>query len=183
MTLAETGLVQLQGPNGSGKSTFAELVSGYLRPWSGHVRVFGLEASSAQARGRRRVCRAAPALFPLMTTHDHIALASTARGADRQLGLERAERLGLSEWLGENAGTLSTGTAKKLWYLINTLGEFDLAVLDEPFNGVDKDSIAVMAGELAQFSRHGSVMLIAHALTDEVILDRTIDIRELASGL
>jgi ABC-type multidrug transport system ATPase subunit len=118
-----------------------------------------------------------------MTAHDHIALAAAARGADRRLGLERAERLGLSEWLGQNAGALSTGTAKKLWYLINTLGEFELAVLDEPFNGVDKESIAVMAWELAQFSRHGNVMLIAHALTDEVIPDRTIDIRELVSGL
>jgi ABC-type multidrug transport system ATPase subunit len=132
---------------------------------------------------RRRVCRAEPALFPLMTVHDHIALASTARGVDRRAGLERAARLGLSEWLGENAGNLSTGSAKKLWYLINTIGDYDLAVLDEPFNGVDAESIEVIANELTHLAQHGTVVLIAHALTADVVPDRVIDVRELTGGL
>jgi ABC-type multidrug transport system ATPase subunit len=118
-----------------------------------------------------------------MTVHDHIALASIARGADRRSGLERAARLGLSEWLGENAGNLSTGTAKKLWYLINTIGDYDLAVLDEPFNGVDAESIAVIANELRQFAGRGTAVLIAHALTNDVVPDRVIDMQELTGGL
>jgi ABC-2 type transport system ATP-binding protein len=66
------GLVHVQGPNGSGKSTLMELASGYLRPWSGVVRVGGLAAGSDEARRRRRVCRTQPALYPQMTLHDHL---------------------------------------------------------------------------------------------------------------
>jgi ABC-type multidrug transport system ATPase subunit len=116
-----------------------------------------------------------------MTAHDHIALASAARGVAREPGLERAEALGLAPWLGENAGSLSTGTAKKLWYLINTLGDFDVVVLDEPFNGVDADSVEVIAGELKGYSRRGTVVLIAHSLGNDVVPDRVIDLRELSS--
>jgi ABC-type multidrug transport system ATPase subunit len=57
---AAHGLTHVAGPNGSGKSTLVELVSGYLRPWAGAVTVHGIDASSPDARARRRVCRAQP---------------------------------------------------------------------------------------------------------------------------
>ncbi|HKU10671.1 MAG TPA: hypothetical protein VJQ61_05520 [Sinomonas sp.] len=85
--------------------------------------------------------------------------------------------------VGAEQFNLSTGTAKKLWYLINTIGDYDLAVLDEPFNGVDADSIGVIANELRQFAGRGTAVLIAHALTNDVVPDRAIDVRELAGRL
>ncbi|WP_197061977.1 ABC transporter ATP-binding protein [Sinomonas humi] len=172
------GLILLAGPNGSGKSTFAELVSGYLRPWSGKVHIAGVNAHEARTRARRRVCRAEPSHFPLLTVHDHIALASTARRVDRETGLRRATTLGLTPWLNENAGNLSTGTAKKLWYVINTLGSFDLAVFDEPFNGVDAQSVAVMAEEMTEWSQSACIVLITHALQPGLKPDRVIQISE-----
>jgi ABC-type multidrug transport system ATPase subunit len=56
-------------------------------------------------------------------------------------------------------------------------------VLDEPFNGVDAESIQVIAGELAHFALGGSVVLIAHALTGVLTPDRVIEISEVAGGL
>ncbi|MCH6471022.1 ABC transporter ATP-binding protein [Sinomonas terrae] len=181
LSISGPGLFHLRGRNGSGKSTFAELASGYLRPWAGQVLVNGINATNRDAREARRVCRAEPALFPAMTVHDHIALTATARGISPEPALDRAVMLGLEPWLAENAGSLSTGTAKKLWYLMNTLGDFDLAVLDEPFNGVDTESVAVMAKEMTEWAKTACVVLIAHALQAELEPDRVIEISELTS--
>lgn len=183
LSISGPGLFHLRGRNGSGKSTFAELASGYLRPWAGQVLVNGIEAASRDAREARRVCRAEPALFPAMTVHDHIVLTATARDVSPEPALDRAAMLGLGPWLGENAGSLSTGTAKKLWYLANTLGDFDLAVLDEPFNGVDADSVAVMAGEMREWAKSACVVLIAHALQPEIEPDLVIEISEFSGEI
>ncbi|WP_170133163.1 ATP-binding cassette domain-containing protein [Arthrobacter livingstonensis] len=164
LSLAGPGLFHLQGPNGSGKSTFVELASGYLRPSKGVVEVFGSQANSPVARDHRRVCRAEPALFPSMTVHDHIVLACIARDADKSVALARAERLGVGPWLNENAGNLSTGNRRKLWYVMSTVGAFDLAILDEPFNGLDEDGLREVSDEILSWSDKAAVVLIAHSL-------------------
>lgn len=176
------GLIHLRGPNGSGKSTFGELVSGYLRPWAGRVLVNGLPADDRTARSSRRVCRAEPALFPAMTVHDHLALTARARGISANVGFRRARSLGLEAWFGKNAASLSTGTAKKLWYVMCTLGDFTVAVLDEPFNGVDAESAEVMAGEMVDWSDAAIVVLVAHALNANLPISRTVDIREFSAA-
>lgn len=80
--LAGPSLIHLQGKNGSGKSTFVELVSGYLRPWSGTVTVNGVNADDPASRKLRRVCRSEAALFSQMTARDHVLFACIARDVD-----------------------------------------------------------------------------------------------------
>lgn len=180
LSIGGPGVFQLRGRNGSGKSTFAELASGYLRPWSGQVLVNGINASDRAARDSRRVCRAEPALFPAMTVHDHIALTVTARGSSLKDALDRARLLGLAPWLAENAGSLSTGTAKKLWFVMNTLGRFTVGILDEPFNGVDAESAGVMAREIRGWSETAMIVLISHSLHRDLQPARVIDLHSLS---
>ena len=181
LSISGPGVFQLRGRNGSGKSTFAELCSGYLRPWSGQVLVNGINASDRGARDLRRVCRADPALFPAMTVHDHLALTVTARGSSLEDALDRARSLGLAPWLAENAGSLSTGTAKKLWFVMNTLGRFTVGILDEPFNGVDAESAEVMALEIGGWSEAAMIVLISHSQHHSLQPARVIDLHSLSA--
>ena len=174
------GLFHLAGRNGTGKSTFTELVSGYLRPWSGEVRVNGLPAGDGESRRMRRICRSDIALFGHMTVRDHLAFACMAHSCSLDGLLVRAVQLGLETYLDTNAGTLSTGNARKLWYLICTAGLFSLAVLDEPFNGVDQESIDTMCAELNGFAASGTVVLVAHTLPDLLVVSRTFRMEELS---
>ncbi|MDM7854675.1 ABC transporter ATP-binding protein [Cellulomonas alba] len=162
LELTGTGLVWLVGPNGRGKSTFVELASGYLRPRVGTVDVFGVPAHLPTARDRRRVCRSRVALFPQMTVRDHLAFGSLARAVPRDDALARAERLGLGPWLDSRAGTLSTGTARKAWIALCTVGAADLLLLDEPFDGLDADSRAALTEEIATWARDALVLLVSH---------------------
>ena len=83
-------------------------------------------------------------------------------GADPQEGLRRAERHGLGPWLDEAAENLSTGNRRKLWTIVCTCGDFDVVVLDEPFNGLDGASTAVLCDELTEWAVRRAVLVVAH---------------------
>lgn len=179
-TIEGPAIVHLKGRNGSGKSTFVELASGYLKPWSGNITVSNLAAGSPQSRSRRRVCRSTPALFAPMTVKDHIVFACIARDTDPQAEFLRVTTLGMAEWLDENAGNLSTGNTRKLWYLINTVGEFDTILLDEPFNGVDTEGVDTIVSEIRDWAHSKLVVIITHSLESLLPEAATVTFEDLA---
>lgn len=155
-------LVLVEGENGAGKSTLVEVVSGYLAPRSGSITIRGVEAASPAAASIRRICRTEPSLYPVMTVRDHITFASRWVGIAPGEGELRATRYGLLPWFNTPAGSLSTGNRRKLWLLMCTLGDVDLVMLDEPFNGLDAEGIRLLSGELADWARTRAVLLVAH---------------------
>ncbi|WP_199034396.1 ABC transporter ATP-binding protein [Glycomyces salinus] len=169
-------LTLVRGENGSGKSTLVELCSGYLKPWRGEVRVAGRAASSPAARRNRRVCRTDPALYPHMTVRDHLVFAARCAGIDAGPGLARAERYGLGPWMDDDAGALSTGNRRKVWLTMCTLGDFEVAVLDEPFNGLDADGRDLLCDEMRAWSADAAVVLVAHAPPAALTPDRVLDL-------
>lgn len=178
VVVGPVGTVRVGGANGAGKSTLIEVASGYLRPFAGSVRVAGAAATSRHARQVRRVCRTVPALYPQLSVAEHLDLAGTARGVDVAEGRRRAAAYGLDPWLDREAQELSTGNARKLWFLVCTLGPFAVALLDEPFNGLDEEARATMCDEIERWSRTRSVVVVAHEVPvglrvdDEVVLQR-----------
>ena len=176
LTCAAGTLTHLTGRNGSGKSTLLELCSGYLRPWSGSVSVSGHPAESPSARAHRRVCRTAPALYPAMTVREHLKFACSCVGNPMADALERAARYGLETWLDHEAQELSTGNVRKTWFLMCSIGEADLLVLDEPFNGLDQDAAETLLTELDQWRRTRAIVLIAHQLPVALTPDATVDL-------
>jgi ABC-type multidrug transport system ATPase subunit len=168
------GLVRIGGSNGSGKSTLLEVCSGYLAPWQGSVRINGLDAGSPAARTGRRVCRTKQALYPNMTVRDHLAFAARCVRMDLGDVLARAERYGLHRWLDHDAKSLSTGNSRKLWIIVCTSGDFDVVLLDEPFNGLDDEGAEALCREIGDWSTQKAVLLIAHKLPDTLRPDRTV---------
>jgi len=162
LTRTGPGLSRIRGKNGTGKSTLVELISGYLRPQRGSVHIGGIPADRPAARAARNICRTALALYPQMSAHDHLVLASRARGTDPADALARWECYGAGDWLDSPAGELSTGNARKLWVILCTLGVGSLVVLDEPFIGLDTHGIEMLRSEIDAWSITSRVLLIAH---------------------
>lgn len=175
-SFAACATTQVRGRNGSGKSTLAELCSGYLKPWSGTVHVAGRDAGHPSARARRRVCRTEPALYPDLTARDHLSFAARSTGTDPAAAHERARAYGLGDWMSAEAKALSTGNRRKLWLVMCTLGGFDVAILDEPFNGLDDQGRDRLADEMRDWSERAAVLLIAHAAPAEATVDAVFDL-------
>lgn len=161
MTFPRSGVVALRAANGVGKSTLVELVSGYLTPQKGRVEICGHPAASAAAREFRRVVRTKPALYPTMSVFDHLAF--TARLTDVPIDdvLSRVCAYRLDEWLDVRACELSSGTERKLWLIVCTLGRFEAVVLDEPFLGLDDHARGVLWSEMDRWRAKDRLVIVA----------------------
>ena len=161
MTFPRSGVVALRAANGAGKSTLVELVSGYLTPQKGRVEICGRPADSPSAREFRRVVRTKPALYPTMSVFDHLAF--TARLTDAPINdvLSRVRAYRLDEWLDVRACELSSGTERKLWLIVCTLGCFEAVVLDEPFLGLDDHARGVLWSEMDRWRAKDRLIIVA----------------------
>ena len=162
----------LLGPNGSGKTTILRILTGYLRPSSGTVRVAGFDVVRDGRAARRRVGYVpedAP-LYPQMRVNEFLAFMGRLRGLDGQrlrasLGLAR-ERLGLED-VGETIiGRLSRGYRQRVCLAQAVLHEPDLLVLDEPTNGLDPRQIIEFRDLIRGLADQCSIVVTSHILAE-----------------
>lgn len=134
-----TGAVYgLLGPNGAGKTTLLQLMLGLLRPDTGEVEVFGVDARRRGAEARRRIGYVPErlSLYGWMTgaraiRHHRIFYP----GWDPAYAAELHRRMEIP--LDRRVSQLSKGQAGKLSLLLALAHRPPLLLLDEPTDGLD----------------------------------------------
>ena len=162
--------VALLGPNASGKSTLLHCVVGMMVPKSGAVSICGhsLQNDSLSAKGKLGFACAPERLPPLLTGRQCLEIYAAAKGLP-SIGpdvLQLAERFQYMTLLDQFVGAYSLGTRQKLAVLLALLGEPELIVLDEAFNGLDPASSLALKHHLRErvLEKKCSVLLATHAL-------------------
>ena len=138
LNLPQGSVVGFLGPNGAGKSTTMRMVSGYLFPDSGTVRICGWDI--VRDRQRAQACLGylpeAPNGFSRLTVREFLSFCGQARGLDRKsLGLaidQACQRIDLGPALRRPLGELSKGWRQRAWLAQAILHEPPVLVLDEP---------------------------------------------------
>ena len=174
-----TGLV---GPNGSGKTTLLRLLSATSYPTSGHVRWGDLDAHEHPHRYLRDVgvVYDAADLPQYLTAVELLEYVLRARGRWEAGAPERIGallgRLRLDERRANLIGTYSSGMFKKTQIAAGLIHRPPILLLDEPFRGLDEESLTAALHELQAFKRGGGILIIAShrrdlldALCDDVI--------------
>jgi ABC-2 type transport system ATP-binding protein len=169
----------LLGPNGSGKTTILRILTGYLRPSAGTVRVDGFDVVSDGHAARARigyVPENAP-LYGHMRVNEFLAFMGRLRGLggpalSRSLDAAR-EQLAL-EAVGEIIiGRLSRGYRQRVAIAQAVLHKPQLLVLDEPANGLDPRQVIELRGLIGTLARSCAVIVTSHILLEmERIADR-----------
>lgn len=122
------------GPNGCGKSTLLRVLAGLLPARSGSVEVDGAIGYAPQHAG----------LNDHLRPDEHFILFGAGRGLDRadavRQGRMLADQLGWDAAGAAVAGDLSGGTRQKLNVVLAGLGDPEVLLLDEPYQGLDLDS-------------------------------------------
>lgn len=160
----------LLGANGSGKSTLLDVCVGRLAPDSGTVRISGhsIVAEAVAAKRRLGYAVAPERLPPLLSARECLAVHAAAKRLPAIDGevLALAEALRLTPWLDDAVALMSYGTRQKLGVLLALLGEPELIVLDEAFNGLDPTSSLLLKRHLRERTDTGrcGVLLATHAL-------------------
>jgi len=161
----------LIGPNGSGKTTLLNMLSGYLAPRSGRVRmegedITGLATDRLARRGVLRMFQMTR-VFSRMSAFDNLVTAGLARGVAEAESARRAKALVDELTLGPvqflDAGQLSGGQRKLLEFGMCFIEPPTVALLDEPFAAVHPVMRDVMAAFIrARHAQGATFLLVSH---------------------
>jgi ABC-2 type transport system ATP-binding protein len=162
--------VALLGPNASGKTTLLHCVVGTMQSSAGALTVCGHSLRDDPIGAKRQLGFAcAPERLPaLLTGRQCLEVYAAAKGLAAIAAdvLELAEAFQYLPLLDRFVGAYSLGTRQKLAVLLALLGEPQLIVLDEAFNGLDPASALALKHFLRDRVAAGkcSVLLATHAL-------------------
>lgn len=186
----------LIGPNGAGKSTMFNLISGFYKPSSGSLSIFGQNCTgkSSMAISRMGLVRTFQhgSLMPSMTVHDNILLGTlhslNGHAARRERALETAEMLGLTSFLADTSGTLPHGIQRLVSIGIAFAARPRLLCLDEPLTGLNQTEVSNTLSILERIRDEFdcSVLLVEHNMKAVMkVCDRIVVLHHgevLASG-
>ncbi len=165
--------IGLVGPNGAGKTTLLNIMSGFLRPASGSVRVFGYPPGAAQLIGKVSALPQDARLDPSLTITEQLVFYARLQGlTKRQANLESSrvlEDVSLKEAAHEKPGTISHGMAKRVSIAQALISKPALVLLDEPTAGLDPVNVRTVRTIIAEQSSAATFIISSHDLLE---LDR-----------
>ena len=172
-TVGDGQIFGLLGPNGAGKSTIMNILTGYLAPTSGEVKVagFSLPEQARQAKACVGYLPEQPPLYPEMTVQEYLDFAAELKGikkkADRKEQVcKAARRTGLEEVLPRLIRSLSKGYRQRVGIAQALLGSPKLIILDEPTVGLDPAQVIEIRKLIRELGRAHTVILSSHILSE-----------------
>jgi branched-chain amino acid transport system ATP-binding protein len=172
------------GPNGAGKSTLFELITGFMRPDAGDIRLEGrsLLALRPDQINRLGIARTFQKLRPFqkMSVEENVMVGVMQHTANvreaRDQALAALDFVGLLEKRRDYANVLSTGQRKRLELARAMATRPRLLLLDEVTGGVDQRSIPGLIELIRHLRQDGvTVIVIEHnmqvlmSLADRVV--------------
>ena len=170
MVLCRGEVVGLVGENGTGKTSLLRICAGLLDP----------DGGSVHRRGRIGYCPQHPALFELLTASEHLVLFGRALGLGRSAALRQGGAI-LAEFGFREGDTLakalSGGSRQKLNLSLALLGDPEILLLDEPYQGFDHGTYVDFWHHVDRWRERGiAVAVVTHMLTELWRVDRVVEL-------
>ena len=160
------------GPNGAGKTTTMRMITGYLPPTSGEVRIegAGLRRNPLAAKRKIGYLPELPPLYPELTVKDYLNFVARLRqvpARERQAAVERAlDRCSLADVGGRVIGRLSKGYRQRVGIAQAILHNPRLLIFDEPTAGLDPRQILETRQLIRGLAGDHTVILSTHILSE-----------------
>lgn len=173
------------GPNGAGKSTTMKIITCYMPPTSGQVRVNGMNVSE-QPLQVREIIGYLPETTPLyenMIVLDFLKFAGNIHNITGEKLVNRisemADECGINEVMGKRIHHLSKGYKQRVGLAYAMIHDPEILILDEPTAGLDPNQIVEIRNLIKELGKKKSVILSTHILSEAeataqraVIIDR-----------
>jgi ABC-2 type transport system ATP-binding protein len=174
-------IVGLLGHNGAGKTTVMKMLSGYLEPSSGSVRVGGrdLESQAREIQGTLGYLPENLPVYPEMSIADYLDYAAHLKGlrgdAKRRAIRHSVDATELGTRYLDPIGQLSRGFRQRVGVAQAILGEPELLILDEPGNGLDPEQNEHMRALIREIAGRATVILSTHIMQEvDALCDRVL---------
>jgi ABC-2 type transport system ATP-binding protein len=160
------------GPNGAGKTTTMRVITGYLPPSEGRVRVAGYDVVEEPLEAKRRTgyLPEAPPVYPDMTVQEYLAFVARIKGVPRReikarMG-EVSEKCAITDVQQRQIGKLSKGYRQRVGLAQTLIHNPDVLILDEPTAGLDPKQIIETRELIKGLAGQHTVVLSTHILPE-----------------
>lgn len=151
------------GNNGSGKTVMMKCICGFLRPDQGHVWVEGKEVGKEiDFPDDMGIIIETPGFLPGVTGIKNLKLLASLRGVvDEEQICRTIERVGLNPKLKKPVSKYSLGMRQRLGIAQAIMENPSLLILDEPFNGLDKNGVVQIRNLIRELRSEGKTIILA----------------------
>jgi NitT/TauT family transport system ATP-binding protein len=162
------------GPSGCGKTTILNLISGFLSPTSGSVKVRGTPVNGPGPD--RAVVFQKDSVFPWLTVRQNLEYGPRVQGIPRSEWAARIDaylvQVGLQDFAHHYPKQLSGGMRKRVDIARAYANKPDILLMDEPFGSLDVMTKEVMQKDLLDLSDRDekSLIFITHDIEEAVFL-------------
>ena len=174
-------ILGLLGPNGAGKTTTLRMLTCFLKPTSGNIRVkdFTIDKDALEIK---RIMGYLPESAPLyhdMLVYDYLSYVAAIRGVLKADTLTRIKELGdicgLSDVMHQPISELSKGYKQRVGLAHAMMNDPEVLVLDEPTSGLDPNQIVEIRDIIKQIGKQKTIIFSTHILSEaEATCDRIV---------
>lgn len=160
------------GPNGAGKSTTMNILTGYIAPTAGEIKINGHDILEDAQEARKCIgyLPEVPPIYPEMTVYEYLTFAAGLKRIPKekrnQMILEAMDLTGLLEVQHRLIRNLSKGYKQRTGLAQAILGFPEIIILDEPMVGLDPKQIIEIRELIRQLSQKHTVILSSHILSE-----------------
>ncbi len=176
-------IVGFLGPNGAGKSTTMKMITGYIAPDAGEIRVCGIlvEGEAIATKQKIGYLPESNPLYLEMYVREYLDLmAGLHQIKKRQERIEEVIKLtGLSAEAHKEIGQLSKGYKQRVGLAAALLHDPEVLILDEPTTGLDPNQIIEIREVIRKLGKYKTILFSTHILQEvEALCDRVIVINK-----
>lgn len=160
------------GPNGAGKSTTMNILTGYLAPTEGSVKIGGWDIVEDSVRARELIgyLPELPPVYMDMTPWEYLRFVAEAKGIARERLRDEVqrvmERTGVADVKDRLIKTLSKGYRQRVGMAQAILGDVKVVIMDEPTVGLDPIQIIEFREMIRELGKDHTVILSSHILSE-----------------
>ena len=161
------------GRNGSGKTLLMKCICGFIRPNEGHIYVrdkeIGKDIDFTPDTG---IIIETPGFIPYYSGYRNLKVLAAINNRISRKDIENAMyQVGLDPTMKKRVATYSLGMRQRLGIAQAIMEDPSVLVLDEPFNGLDKEGVVEMRQYLLQLKDAGkAIMVCSHSSEDIAVL-------------
>ena len=175
-------IVGLLGPNGAGKTTTMRMITGFLEPSSGEIKIDGIDVSENPVEAKKKIGympESAP-LYGEMIVEDYLRYIAEIYGQNPEEKVPAlCEECGLKEVMSKNISELSRGNRQRVALAHALMNDPEILILDEPTSGLDPNQVEDVRAIIREIGKTRTVIVSTHILSEvETICSRAIIISD-----
>ena len=177
-------VVGFLGPNGAGKTTTMKIITGYMVPTSGEVKIDGEDILENPLKTKKKIgyLPEVPPIYSDMYVEDYLYYVARLKSCPKEKVKSQVdsvvEKVALQEVRHRLIQNISKGFKQRVGLAQALISDPEILILDEPTIGLDPNQVLEIRNLIAQLRGQHTIILSTHILSEvQASCDRVIIIK------